>query len=366
MQQRAFSTPARACDRHEFVRRDLERNVIKSEHAIAVIRVGTSHVMETDHFNKVAATPSSQRVRGRTIEWAPFRATRASPDTFCDEASQPHLPARICIVTDQTVQIATARLNAQIEVIFEAADFIVVNKPAFLLVHPSKPDGAPTLWNALQKMLSFELVNGGQVSIINRLDRETSGLTLVCKNAKAARHFSILMEHRRIAKEYLAIVWGWPDEDEFEIDLPIARQGAHEPSAIWLKQKIHPGGASARTFVMVEKRFERPSSNGHLFALVRATPITGRMHQIRVHLSSAGHPVVGDKIYGPDEGHYLRFIETGWTPELEKSLLLPRHALHSAALSVEGQRWESALPPDLHAWMNPEEIQLTDFGDQTC
>ena len=84
------------------------------------------------------------------------------------------------------------------------------------------------------------------------------------------------------------------------------------------------------------------------FSVIRAIPRTGRTHQIRVHLASIGHPIVGDKIYGPDEQLYLRFIETGWTHELEQKLLLPRHALHSAKLAIEDHReWTSALPPDL-------------------
>jgi len=84
------------------------------------------------------------------------------------------------------------------------------------------------------------------------------------------------------------------------------------------------------------------------FSVIRAIPRTGRTHQIRVHLASLGHPIVGDKIYGPDEQLYLRFIETGWTAELERHLLLPRHALHSAKLAIEGEHeWASPLPPDL-------------------
>src|SRR5260370_2967124 len=84
------------------------------------------------------------------------------------------------------------------------------------------------------------------------------------------------------------------------------------------------------------------------FTLIRAIPRTGRTHQIRVHLSAIGHPIVGDKIYGPDEHLYLRFIETGWTPELERRLLLPRHALHATKLAIEGEgEWTSPLPFDL-------------------
>ena len=232
-------------------------------------------------------------------------------------------------------------------IVAEGDDFIVVEKPPFLLVHPTKPSSARTLWGELKQLLAFEIANGGQVSIVNRLDRETSGLVLVAKKAAAARRFGLLMQEQRIAKEYLVIVWGWPEWDAHSVDAPLARQGAHGPSAIWLKQMIHPSGAAARTDFRVERRFTR-SASGERFAIIRAFPHTGRTHQIRVHLASAGHPIVGDKIYGPDERLYLEFIETGWTPELECRLLLPRHALHSAALEIQGgERWTSALPPDL-------------------
>jgi 23S rRNA pseudouridine1911/1915/1917 synthase len=111
---------------------------------------------------------------------------------------------------------------------------------------------------------------------------------------------------------------------------------------------IHPSGAPAQTEFHVERRFVRPTPTGEKFSLIRAIPRTGRTHQIRVHLSAIGHPIVGDKIYGPDEQLYLRFIETGWTPELEQRLLLPRQALHSTELAIEGeQKWTSPLPSDL-------------------
>ena len=204
------------------------------------------------------------------------------------------------------------------------------------------------MWHLLRHLLAFELANGGQVSIINRLDRETSGLVLIAKTRAAARHFCTLMERGRIAKQYLALVWGWPAEDQFAIDAPLLRQGTRHTSRIHLKQCVHPAGAPARTRFQVVRRFTRDGP----FALVRAFPETGRMHQIRVHLAHAGHPVVGDKIYGPSEDHYLTFIETGWTAALEQALLLRRHALHSAVLEIpdDSLRWEAPLPRDIAAF----------------
>jgi 23S rRNA pseudouridine1911/1915/1917 synthase len=266
------------------------------------------------------------------------------------------------------------------EIVDETDDYVVVNKPPFLLIHPTKPNGAPTLWKQLRELLAFEIASGGQVSIVNRLDRETSGLVLVAKTAVTAREFGLSMQRHSLRKEYLAIVWGWPEWEHKLVDAPLDRQGKHQDSVIWLKQMIHVAGAPAQTEFFVERRFRRSactercgfdgiSFDPHLhplpgqgeeaakrqvrvgeekFSLIRAIPRTGRTHQIRVHLASIGHPTVGDKIYGPDEHLYLRFIETGWTHELEQKLLLPRHALHSARLAIEDHReWTSALPPDL-------------------
>lgn len=225
----------------------------------------------------------------------------------------------------------------------------MVDKPPFLLIHPSKPDGTPTLWAALRELLAFELVNGGQVSIVNRLDRETSGLVLIAKNALTARRFGLAMERRQIEKEYLAVVWEWPEWETTTVTSPLLRQGEVTTSAIWLKQAIHPQGAAAETAFRVEELFVRADKR---FAVITAIPRTGRTHQIRVHLAHLGHPIVGDKIYGPNEQHYLRFIKTGWTDELESQLLLPRHALHSARLRIAGAfDWLSGLPTDLTSWM---------------
>ena len=253
-----------------------------------------------------------------------------------------------------STQFGAQRFN----IIDESEDFIVVDKPALLLTHPTKPDQRTTLWKQVRELLAFEIANGGQVSIVNRLDRETSGIVLIAKTAAAARRFGLLMQQHRVHKEYLAVVWGWPEWETKIVDAPLTRQGKHRRSAIWLKQMIHPKGAQAITEFRIEQRFEgsirlRPDSGRRApaakkFALIRAIPKTGRTHQIRVHLASVGHSIVGDKIYGPDEKLYLEFIATGWTPKLEQQLLLPRHALHSAKLAIEGEHeWTAELPPDL-------------------
>jgi 23S rRNA pseudouridine1911/1915/1917 synthase len=282
--------------------------------------------------------------------------------------------------------VSTHNRAPRFKIIDESENYIVVDKPAFLLTHPTKPDQRTTLWKQLRELLAFEIANGGQVSIVNRLDRETSGLVLVAKNAGTARRFGLLMQEQRFDKEYLAIVWGWPEWETKIVNAPLDRQGKHQTSAIWLKQTIHPKGAEAITEFRVECRFERPPHLNPLprgeevrkdssplsfpspsgrgsnnasparteaagegkFSLVRAIPKTGRTHQIRVHLSSLSHPIVGDKIYGPDEKFYLKFIETGWTPDLEQHLLLPRHALHSAKLAIENElEWAAQLPQEL-------------------
>ena len=269
-------------------------------------------------------------------------------------------------------------VDRDFRIIDETDDYIVVDKPAFLLTHPTKPDQRTTLWKELRELLAFEIANGGQVSIVNRLDRETSGLVLVAKTSAAARRFGLLMQEHRLRKEYLAIVLGWPEWETKIVDAPMDRQGKHQPSVIWLKQLIHPSGARALTELRVEKRFGKsqvgfssltsagpspPSSPSgkesreaagdgatDKFALIHAIPKTGRTHQIRVHLASLGYPVVGDKIYGPNEQLYLEFIETGWTPKLERELLLPRHALQSSKLAIENEHeWTSQLPAEL-AW----------------
>lgn len=240
------------------------------------------------------------------------------------------------------------RFDLNFNVLDETQDYIVVDKPAPLQVHPKVPGGAPTLWDGLKDLLAFEIANGGQVSIINRLDRETSGVTLVAKHAAAARTFGIAMMQRAFHKTYHAVVLGWPDWESVKVREPILRKGEVADSPIWVKQTVHPDGAPCETGF---RAIRRGHFKGREIALVEASPVTGRMHQIRVHLSHLGHPIVGDKIYGADETCYLDFIETGWTPDLERRLLLSRQALHACELRIDtpelDHRWKAPLPIEI-------------------
>jgi len=234
-------------------------------------------------------------------------------------------------------------------IIAESPEWIVLDKPAHLLVYPSKPGGPVTLLDELEQLLVFELATGGQISIINRLDRETSGLVMVAKTREAAGILGKAMDRKEFQKSYLAVVHGWPENDEFEVDAPILRMGEVIPSPIYIRQMVHPAGKASLTRFRVLKRFLRGSGR---FSLLECQPVTGRTHQIRVHLEHAGFPIVGDKIYGHTGKAYLEFIETGWTPGLEEQLLLNRHALHAAELAWRHEKWRAPLPVELERFIN--------------
>lgn len=213
----------------------------------------------------------------------------------------------------------------------ETPDFLAVDKPAGVLVHPTKPGGPRTLWDELRALLAYEVANAGNISILTRLDRETSGIVLVAKTSSAARELSLALQAGRIEKTYEAIVFGWPEPLEWSVDAPILRLGEVEPFRVWLKRGVHRKGAPSSTRFKVKQRFL--ASDGTRLAHVEASPKTGRTHQIRVHLSHSGHPIVGDKIYARGEDWYLKFIEQGWTAAMQEALLLPRQALHASRLS---------------------------------
>tara|TARA_R110002096_G_scaffold40688_3_gene110342 strand:+ start:2038 stop:2793 length:756 start_codon:yes stop_codon:yes gene_type:complete len=239
----------------------------------------------------------------------------------------------------------------EFEIVHENDDFMLVDKPPHLLVHPSVPGNPPTLLDGLEELCIFELACGGQISLINRLDRETSGIVLVAKTKAAARELGMAMERREFRKSYHAIVSGWPEEDVFAVDAPLLRKGEITPSPIWVKQMVHEDGKASLTRFEVEKRFEKPTSNGNRFSLIRCFPETGRTHQIRVHAAHAGCPIVGDKIYGPDQQCYLDFVEQGWTNELQTQLLIDRQALHASGFGWGEREWQCPLPADMEAFL---------------
>ena len=246
------------------------------------------------------------------------------------------------------------------KVIDESDDWIVVDKPAPLIVHPANRKPEPTLLGGLENLLAFEIQTGACLGIVNRLDRETSGVVLVAKSTAAARELGGIFERREAEKEYLAIVSGWPDKDAWECNEPIIRAGELGPSEIWVRQVVSPQGRLCKTGFRVEKRFKR---GGGEFSLVRCFPETGRMHQIRVHLAHTGFPIVGDKLYSGNGAEYLQWMADGWTADLQQRLFLPRHALHAAKLGLPwgGKmiEWQAELPKDLNEFVVGKEISET-------
>lgn len=230
----------------------------------------------------------------------------------------------------------------------EAEEWLVVDKPAPLIVHPTNNKPEPTLLDELRMSLERRGERSEGLSIINRLDRETSGLVLVARTPGAARTFGRAMMRRKITKAYRAIVYGWPDWEQQRVDAPILRLGETGTSVIWLKQAVHPEGKAAVTHFEVERRLE--GADGR-FSVLKVQTETGRTHQIRVHCAHVGHPIVGDKIYGPDETCYLEYMESGWSNRLERILYLQRQALHADCLEVEWEgeqkRWEAPMPSEM-------------------
>lgn len=213
----------------------------------------------------------------------------------------------------------------------------MVNKPAGLVCHPTKGDETSSLIGRVRLWLGH-----AEGRLVNRLDRETSGLVVVARSADAARGFGALFSGHAVTKTYEAIVHGHPAWDETTIDAPI---GPAVGSAVVIKAAVAADGAAAQTHAQVLSRFERA---GRPFTHLRVTPRTGRKHQIRIHLAWVGHAIVGDKIYGDDEQRYLRFVVGALTPEDVQALILPHHALHAGVLAWEWQgaavRCEAPLP----------------------
>src|SRR5688572_25471968 len=210
------------------------------------------------------------------------------------------------------------------EIVAEDDELLVINKPAGLVCHPTKGDEYSSLISRARLYLGTK----EEPHLINRLDRETSGIVIVAKNSEASAMLRKVWESRAVEKEYLAIVHG-ELKDAMTIE---AALGPDEESAVSIKDRVREDGASAKTQAFGLNTFER---DGHVFSLVKVALFTGRKHQIRIHLSHIGHPIVGDKMYGGDEGLYLAFVKDELTAEQCSRLITRNQCLHASYVSFE-------------------------------
>ncbi|HPR24082.1 MAG TPA: RluA family pseudouridine synthase [Bacillota bacterium] len=231
-----------------------------------------------------------------------------------------------------------------IDVIYEDDDLFIINKQPGVVVHPTKGHPAHTIANGMANYMN-ETGNHFKMRFINRLDMDTSGVLLLAKSAYCQNDFMKQMERNRVEKKYTAIVLGLMENDSGEIDLPIGR-----PSPESLTRCVKEDGRPSVTRYNVIERFHLP--NSHMdsedgiirtkgYTLVDILLVTGRTHQIRVHLSHMGHPVAGDHLYGGEKIH-----------------LIERQALHAKSISflhpVTGKpvSVEAPMPSDMKDALN--------------
>lgn len=209
------------------------------------------------------------------------------------------------------------------EIIHEDSELLVINKPAGLVCHPTKTDEYSSLISRVRLYLGAD----AQPQLVNRLDRETSGVTIIAKSSAAARQLRKIWESREVEKEYVAIVHGDVAQKQGTIAEPL---GKDESSKVAVKDCVRADGAPSLTEFWVENRFQRPDLPRRTFSVLRIRLHTGRKHQIRIHLAHIGHPIVGDKLYGGDEDLYLALVENRLTEEQRKKLILLNQALHAS------------------------------------
>ncbi len=237
--------------------------------------------------------------------------------------------------------------DINLTILYEDLDLLVLDKPAGLVVHPAPGNQDGTLVNALLAHCGDTLPGiGGErrPGIVHRLDRDTTGVMVVAKTEQALATLGAAFAARDLDRAYMALVWGVPDPAAGEIDRPIGR----DPRDRKRMAVVSRGGKQARTGYKVERVAHAAVS------LVEARLATGRTHQIRVHMASIGHPVVGDPVYLRRIPAVARSV-----PEPARGLLLdfPRQALHAALLGFAhprtGARMEfrTAPPPDFAALM---------------
>lgn len=295
----------------------------------------------------------AKRFRSYT-SWRMHRIVRAGHVTVNGEPADP----KRRVFTGQTVTVQLIEppddlMPAEaipLTVIFEDEWLIVVDKPPGLIVHPCGESPRGTLTNAVQWHFDRTSPLKGLLKpgVVHRLDRDTSGVIVLAKDHLSHRLLSVQFQRGRVAKGYVALVEGVMPSDSGVIDLPIGRVLGCS-SALMTTRADALDARPSRTAYEVIERLPRHT-------LVKARPRTGRLHQIRVHLASLGHPVVGDEYYAPfGELKPPRppLLPDGTRPGPPISSYIPRHALHAAELSFshpiteEWLTFEAGRPKDL-------------------
>jgi len=279
-----------------------------------------------------------------------------------EEPKRPVKPGeRVTIDLPPPVPAEPAAESIPLDVVYEDADLIVINKPPGLVVHPAAGNHTGTLVNALIAHCGASLSGIGGVmrpGIVHRLDKDTSGLMVVAKTDRAHRGLAAqFADHGRtgpLERGYIALVWGLPARGEGIIDAPLGRSLRNREK---IEVKRAAGGREAITHYAVAERYgpkERP-----LASLVECRLETGRTHQIRVHMASIGHPVIGDRTYGAGFATKAALL-----PEPARGLVeaLPRQALHAFLLgfehpvSGEAMRFEGEIPEDISVLIQAFEL----------
>jgi 23S rRNA pseudouridine1911/1915/1917 synthase len=217
-------------------------------------------------------------------------------------------------------------------VIHEDDDIVVIDKPPGMVVHPAAGHADRTLVNALLFHVKDLSGIGGELrpGIVHRLDKDTSGVMVIAKHDAAHRALSAAWGTDRVRKEYLAVVYGTPKEPRGIIDAPIGRDPGNRK-----RMAVVAGGRRAVTEYEVVESLRHAS-------LLRLVLRTGRTHQIRVHLKSLGHPIIGDPLYS---GPQWKGIPD---KRLQKAIsAFPRQALHAARLVIDGKVFEAGIPEDM-------------------
>ena len=202
---------------------------------------------------------------------------------------------KISVEIPKPKQIELKAQDIPIEIVYEDSDIIVVNKPKGMVVHPANgnPDG--TLVNAIMAICKDSLSGiGGEIrpGIVHRIDKDTSGLLIVAKNDNAHVKMSEQIKNHEVKKTYIALVRGIFKENEATIDMPIGRSTSDRK-----KMAVNKNGKNAITHIKVLKRFDK-------YTLLQVNIETGRTHQIRVHLSHIGYPIVGDYTYSNGKNEF--------------------------------------------------------------